>query len=95
MACRSPNLQNIPRDPEYRSCFVSNPGNVLVKGDYSQIELRIVAEIAQDPVLLECFRQDQDIHRLTAMRVTGKDTPEAVTNVAPNLRSVVTIALGQ
>ena len=93
MACRRPNLQNVPRDPEYRSCFVSDPGNVLVRADYSQIELRLVAEIAQDPVLMECFRQGQDIHRLTAMSVTGKETPEEVTDQERQLAKALNFGL--
>jgi DNA polymerase I-like protein with 3'-5' exonuclease and polymerase domains len=53
MACRDPNLQNLPRDPRYRKCFVASPGRVLVKADYSQVELRIAAKIAGDERMVE------------------------------------------
>jgi DNA polymerase-1 len=46
MACDHPNLQNLPRDPRYRRCFVAPAGRVLVKADYSQIELCIAAKVA-------------------------------------------------
>ena len=93
MACQGPNLQNIPRDAETRSCFVAAPGHVLIKADFSQIELRIVAEIAQDPALIECFSQGLDVHRLTAMRVTGKQTPEEVTDEERQLAKALNFGL--
>jgi hypothetical protein len=44
-SCSGPNLQQVPRDPRYRRCFVAPPGRVLVKGDYSQLQLRIAARL--------------------------------------------------
>ncbi len=57
MACSRPNLQNIPRDPAYRGCFRLHEGRVLVKADFSQIELRIAAELSGDRAMLEAFRR--------------------------------------
>jgi DNA polymerase-1 len=80
MACKEPNLQNLPRMKAYRACFHANPGNVLIKVDYSQIELRIAAEISGDRDLLKAFQNHQDIHALAATYITGKEaskvTPE-------------------
>lgn len=70
-----PSLQNIPvRTPlgaEMRKMFIAGHGNVLVDADYSQIELRLLAHIAHDPVMLEGFRTGTDIHTMTAAQVFG------------------------
>jgi DNA polymerase-1 len=78
MACSDPNLQNLPRDSRYRACFQAPAGRVLVKADYSQIELRIAAKIADDKAMIEAYRRGQDLHVLTAARLLGKG-PEQVT----------------
>ena len=82
-----PNLQNIPvRTPlgrELRRFFVARPGWVLVDADYSQIELRVLAHMANDPVMIETFASGGDIHASTAARVFGVP-PEMVT---PAMRS--------
>jgi DNA polymerase-1 len=70
-----PNLQNIPIRTEdgrlIRTAFVAEPGNVLLSVDYSQIELRLVAEIAGIGALKEAFRNGDDVHALTASQVFG------------------------
>ena len=75
LSSTEPNLQNIPvRTPlgaEMRKMFIAGPGNVLVDADYSQIELRLLAHIAQDPVMIEGFRTGADIHTITAAQVFG------------------------
>jgi DNA polymerase I-like protein with 3'-5' exonuclease and polymerase domains len=71
MACTKPNLQNLPRDRRYRRCFVAPDGRVLVKADYSQIELRIAAKVANEPRMLAAYRSGEDLHTLTAQRVLG------------------------
>jgi DNA polymerase-1 len=73
MACSSPNLQNLPRDPRYRRCFTAPPGRVLVKADYSQIELRIAAKVANETNMIEAYRRGDDLHTLTARRLVGRD----------------------
>lgn len=62
----SPSLQQIPNTPEYRSCFRAPQGRKLVVADYSQIEMRVIADFAEDPVLLEAFREGRDLHSATA-----------------------------
>ena len=79
-----PNLQNIPvrteLGAEIRSCFVAEDGWRLVVADYSQIELRIMAHLAQEPALLDSFRRGEDIHTRTAAEVFGlaEDTVDTV-----------------
>jgi DNA polymerase-1 len=73
LASSDPNLQNIPIRTEegraIRGAFVPEPGWVLLDADYSQIELRVVAALAEDPVLLGAFAAGEDIHRRTASEV--------------------------
>jgi DNA polymerase-1 len=75
LASSDPNLQNIPVRTEdgraIRGAFVPEPGWVLLDADYSQIELRVVASLAQDPTLLGAFQRGEDIHRRTASEVLG------------------------
>jgi DNA polymerase-1 len=70
MACGSPNMQNLPRG-DYRRCFAAPVGRVLVKADYSQIELRIAAKVSGDQALLAAYQGGQDLHALTARNVLG------------------------
>ncbi|MDR0199928.1 MAG: DNA polymerase I [Streptococcaceae bacterium] len=78
-----PNLQNIPVRLEegrlIRKAFLPSAGNVLLSSDYSQIELRVLAEVSGDPNLRAAFANDEDVHTATAMRVFGIDRPDAVT----------------
>jgi len=75
LSSSDPNLQNIPIRSEegrkIREAFIPEPGCVLVAADYSQIELRIMAHLSQDPGLIEAFNQGVDIHRATAAEVFG------------------------
>lgn len=71
-SCSGPNLQGIPRDKEFRSSFIAAPGHKLIIADYSQIELRIVAEISKDPRMMQAYNNGEDLHRLTALLVTQK-----------------------
>jgi DNA polymerase-1 len=77
MSCSKPNLQQIPRGDDYRQCFVARPGHVLVKADYSQVELRIAAAHAPEPVMAKAYMDRADLHTLTAARLLGKE-PSAV-----------------
>ncbi|MEX2053832.1 MAG: DNA polymerase [Patescibacteria group bacterium] len=70
-ACSNPNLQQIPTDSMFRSCFIASPGHKLVIADYSQIELRIMAELSEDPVFMKAFKDDVDLHTLTASQMFG------------------------
>ena len=73
LSSTDPNLQNIPIRTELgrkiRQAFVPPKGYVLVSADYSQIELRVLAHLSQDPVLLDAFRTGQDIHTRTALEI--------------------------
>ena len=75
IASTDPNLQNIPIRTELgrkvRHAFVAQPGNELLSVDYSQVELRVVAHMAQDEAMLKAFKNDQDIHATTAAAVLG------------------------
>lgn len=70
-----PNLQNIPVRTEngrrLRKGFVAAPGKILISADYSQVELRILAHFSEDPVMLDAFEHDKDIHVQTAAEVLG------------------------
>jgi len=68
-ACNNPNLQQIPADSGFRSCFIATPGFKLITADYSQIELRIMAEVSDDPAFLKAFHEDIDLHSLTASQM--------------------------
>ncbi|MCA1716373.1 MAG: bifunctional 3'-5' exonuclease/DNA polymerase [Actinobacteria bacterium] len=76
LACTSPNIQQIPHEDEFRSCFVAEQGNTLVIADYSQIELRILAEVSGDPEFVRAFREGEDLHRLTAATMFGTEQDE-------------------
>lgn len=82
-----PNLQNIPvrteQGRELRRFFIARPGWVLVDADYSQIELRVLAHVADDKNMIEAFRENADIHRSTAAQVFRM--PEEM--VTPIMRS--------
>ncbi len=75
LSSSNPNLQNIPIGDEFglriRSAFVADPGCRLISADYSQIELRVLAHLSQDPVLIEAFNRGEDIHSRTAMEIFG------------------------
>ena len=75
-SCSNPNIQQIPRGKDFRECFVPEEGNKFVIADYSQIELRVAAEIAQDNTMIEAYRSGQDLHTLTAALVANKNINE-------------------
>ena len=72
MSCGGPNIQQIPRDAAFRQCFTAPKGRKLVIADYSQIELRVIAEISGDERMIRAYREGQDLHRLTASLILGK-----------------------
>ena len=93
LSSTEPNLQNIPIKTEegkrIRKAFVpSVPGNVLVAADYSQIELRILAHMSKDPVLVDSFMNDEDIHRRTASEVFGVPMEEVTKEMRRNAKAV-------
>jgi DNA polymerase-1 len=80
LSSNDPNLQNIPIRTEVgrriRTAFVAEPGNVLLSADYSQVELRLAAHMADVPALKEAFEKGEDIHSLTAMELFGEVNPD-------------------
>ncbi len=77
LSSTNPNLQNVPvRTPlgrEIRGCFEAAPGNLLLAADYSQVELRVLAHVADEPVLKEIFIRGEDVHTATAREVFQVD----------------------
>jgi len=66
LSSEMPNIQQVPRDPEIRSIFGGVEGYQVVELDYSQLELRIVAWLANEPTMLEAYHNDEDLHQVTA-----------------------------
>ncbi|HEX8708079.1 MAG TPA: DNA polymerase [Pyrinomonadaceae bacterium] len=71
MACTNPNIQQVPHSIEYRRCFRAPEGRKLVISDYSQIELRILADFTGDQGFIDAFNSGADLHRVTAAQVFG------------------------
>ena len=96
LSSNDPNLQNIPiRTPEgrkVREAFVAPAGSVIASADYSQIELRIMAHISDDPALLKAFHDGLDVHKATAAEVFGL-TPDAVSSEQRRYAKVINFGL--
>jgi len=96
LSSAEPNLQNIPvrtqMGRELRRAFIPRDGCVFVDADYSQIELRVLAHMSGDEVLMQAFRDNADIHRLTASQVLGI-APEAVTPTQRNNAKAVNFGI--
>lgn len=93
LSSTNPNLQNIPirtaRGREVRKAFISRDENwTLLSADYSQIELRLMAELSQDVNMLEAFKQGLDIHKATAARVYGVELEEVSSDMRRNAKAV-------
>jgi DNA polymerase-1 len=92
LSSSDPNLQNIPiRSAEgrrVRQAFIAAPGHKLVAADYSQIELRIMAHLSEDPSLLAAFKSGQDIHRATAAEVFGVATDEVTADQRRSAKAI-------
>jgi DNA polymerase-1 len=96
LSSNDPNLQNIPiRTPEgrkVREAFVAPAGHVIASADYSQIELRIMAHISDDPALLKAFHDGFDVHKATAAEVFGL-TPDTVSSEQRRYAKVINFGL--
>lgn len=96
LASSDPNLQNIPvrttEGRQVREAFVAESGGVIISADYSQIELRIMAHLSEDPGLLQAFARGEDIHRATAAEVFGR-RPEDVTSEERRMAKVINFGL--
>lgn len=91
LSSSEPNLQNIPvrgeEGREIRNTFIAEKGNLLISADYSQIELRLLAHFSEDPVLMEAFKNNDDIHRKTAMKIFSVSRE----HVTPSMRNTAKI----
>lgn len=87
-ACRSPNLQQIPRGKAFRDCFRAPEGSAMAICDWSNIEMRLVAEISGDPTLIKVFQEGRDAHYATAALVTGKPESEVTKNERQQAKAV-------
>lgn len=87
----NPNLQNIPirteEGREIRRAFIPDPGNVLMSADYSQIELRLMADMSNDATMVEAFLSGEDIHRSTAAKIYHKELDEVSDNERRNAKT--------
>ena len=75
-SCSDPNLQQVPRESNFRKLFVAPEGYKLVDCDLSGIELRIMAWLSKDPTMTEAFNNNVDLHKITASKVMGKPVEE-------------------
>ena len=96
LSSSNPNLQNIPIKTEYgkkiREAFITEPGYMLLCADYSQIELRILAHMSGDELLVEAFRQNQDIHIRTASEIFGLE-PDLISEQMRNIAKTVNFGI--
>lgn len=74
-SCSNPNLQQVPRNPELRTLFTAEEGRSLIEADYSQIELRVAADYANDPTMINIYLTGGDIHTNTAIDLSGRKEP--------------------
>ena len=78
LSCSNPNLQQMPGQKSFRSCFIAKPGYKMVTSDMSQAELRILACLSKDPVFIETYKKGGDIHVATACDVFGLTEEEII-----------------
>ncbi len=92
LSSSNPNLQNIPvrgaLGQRMRTCFVPKAGHALISADYSQVELRVLAHMSQDPVLLKAFRLNMDIHTNTAALIYGIDAEAVSSDERRNAKTI-------
>jgi len=72
MSCSNPNIQQIPRAQAFRACFIAAPERTFIIADYSQIELRVAAEMTGDKRMITAYQNGEDLHKLTASLMLGK-----------------------
>ncbi len=92
LSSSNPNLQNIPirsdQGARIRGAFVAGKGNVIIAADYSQIELRIMAQLSQDKNLLEAFNRDKDVHSATASMMFNVPIDQVSKNNRRNAKAI-------
>ncbi|MEI0603466.1 DNA polymerase I [Brachyspira alvinipulli] len=96
LSSSEPNLQNIPvrgeEGRDIRNTFIAEKGNLLIAADYSQIELRLLAHFSNDPALVEAFKNNDDIHRKTAMKIYSV-SKEHVTASMRNIAKIINFSI--
>lgn len=97
LSSSDPNLQNIPvkteEGIEIREGFITKPGYKLLGIDYSQIELRVLTEISKDESLIKAYKEDQDLHSLTARRIFNLDDNEEVASKQRSMAKIVNFSI--
>jgi len=93
LSSNNPNLQNIPirteKGKEVRKAFIPRDENhILLAADYSQVELRLIAEMSEDPVMMDAFQKKLDIHAATASKVFGVPLEEVTREMRSNAKTV-------
>ncbi|MBO4301227.1 MAG: DNA polymerase I [Desulfovibrio sp.] len=92
LSSSNPNLQNIPirgsLGKRMRDCFVAESEHVLLSADYSQVELRVLAHMSQDPALLDAFRKGEDIHARTAALIYDLDSEKVSNDQRRNAKTI-------
>lgn len=87
----NPNVQNIPirtdEGREIRRAFIADPGDIILSADYSQIELRLMADMSADPHMVEAFRSGEDIHRATAAKIYHEPLEEVTDEQRRNAKT--------
>ncbi len=92
LSSSAPNLQNIPirkfSGKEVRRSFIASPGHILMAADYSQIELRLIAELSEEKTMIEAFLNNEDIHTSTASKVFKVDLDQVTANMRLSAKTV-------
>lgn len=76
LSCAGPNLQQVPRDKMFRILFPARKGYTMVVADYSQVELRVAADLSQEPAMMDAINRGMDLHTATACLMLNKDANE-------------------
>lgn len=97
LSSNNPNLQNIPtrtlEGTKIRACFVADKDKVLVSFDYSQIELRVLAQLSKDEHLIDAYKKDLDLHELTARKLFSKFNNEPITKIERNIAKTINFSV--
>jgi DNA polymerase I len=97
MSCQRPNVQQVPRESQYRRAIRAPEGQVLIKADYSQIELRIAAMMAEDETMLQAFQAGKDLHVVTGaavMKVPESEVTAAHRQISKSLNFGLLYGMG-
>jgi DNA polymerase-1 len=87
--CSKPNLQQVPRDDDWRRLFIAEPGSKLICSDYSQIEIMVLAQMSMDEDLISTINAGGDLHRRTASRIFGIPEEEVTKEQRQAAKNVV------